>query len=190
MSWAKVGRGMTAPPRTAPSPVFSGASDSHFGSHAGSVTNVLFEREQAIQGRAVSTPSIQLQRSLYGDAGFRGPRALTAPANWAGEASMARHESVRLMFTRAASRELLRRGAEDAQDKSLDRTPQEVVLLRKLDRLKELRCGIDSTSGTQWTPRGQHRSTRTDREEGTDLSAEIDELLRRTRRWVNLVFCL
>ena len=86
------------------------------------------------------------------------------------------------MFTRAAGRELLRRGAEDAQDK--DRTPHEVVLLRKLDRLNELRierAGIDSTSEiTQWTPRGQHRSTRTDRKEGTDLSAEIDKLLRRT----------
>jgi hypothetical protein len=127
--------------------------------------------------RTVSTPNIIMQRSLFEDAGFRGFRG---KMNHDDEIAVPHPE----FSTRTATQPHgTRKSVARVHDTSLDCTPQEATLLRKLSRLKELRSGVNKAAGTQWTPRGQHRPARALKgAHSVDIGSDIEELLRRTQR--------
>jgi hypothetical protein len=132
--------------------------------------------------RPLSTPAVQLQRSLWGDAGFRGskraasrprPQSVEGPA-WAplprrrhGHATATTRFGTLLCLAgpRPATSESVRSSrcnpsSTAHRDPRLDRTPQEVVLSQTLQRLREQRSGGRQGTGTRWTPRGQVRRHR------------------------------
>ena len=128
--------------------------------------------------RTMSTPNIALQRKQFEDSDLAGragsctvpqsgPRyspQRRRPATAAGDfvplldSSVRRQRGSLSHSSRRRSRSRRSSGASSAGSllKPPDITAQESVLLRQLDRIKELRAGVDKDAGTQWTPRGQH----------------------------------
>jgi len=158
--------------------------------------------------RTMSTPNIALQRKQFEDSDLAGragsctvpqsgPRyspQRRRPATAAGDfvplldSSVRRQRGSWSRSSRRRSRSRRSSGASSAGSllKPPDITAQESVLLRQLDRIKELRAGVDKDAGTQWTPRGQHVRPRsrceTQQQPGEEASQRLEAGLQNQMR--------